>query len=52
MFTDEPVFVGGLIASICPSNVFAIVTVLPPVPLHATFLGIRFSIIGPIIQAG
>ncbi len=49
LFTEQPDFVWGLIASMYLSNVIAVVLVLATVPLFASILRIPFAIIGPII---
>ncbi|ALN72442.1 tripartite tricarboxylate transporter permease [Aureimonas sp. AU20] len=49
LFTEQPDFVWGLIASMYLSNIIAVVLVLATVPLFASILRIPFGIIGPII---
>ncbi|MBE7186094.1 MAG: tripartite tricarboxylate transporter permease [Methylobacterium mesophilicum] len=49
LFTEQPDFVWGLIASMYLSNIIAVVLVLATVPLFASILRIPFAIIGPII---
>ncbi|MBB3952781.1 tripartite tricarboxylate transporter permease [Aureimonas jatrophae] len=49
LFTEQPDFVWGLIASMYLSNVIAVVLVLATVPIFASILRIPFAIIAPII---
>jgi putative tricarboxylic transport membrane protein len=49
LFTEQPDFVWGLIASMYLGNVVGLVVVLSTVPLFASILRIPFSIIAPVI---
>ncbi|WP_062012380.1 tripartite tricarboxylate transporter permease [Aureimonas sp. AU4] len=49
LFTEQPDFVWGLIASMYLSNIIAVVLVLATVPIFASILRIPFAIIAPII---
>ncbi|MFG1423249.1 tripartite tricarboxylate transporter permease [Roseixanthobacter liquoris] len=49
LFTTQPDFVWGLIASMYLGNLIAVVLVLATVPLFATILRAPFTVVGPMI---
>ncbi len=49
LFTSQPDFVWGLIASMYAGNLIAVVLVLATVPLFAFILRAPFSVVGPLI---
>jgi putative tricarboxylic transport membrane protein len=51
LFSTQPDFVWGLIASMYVSNIVAVILVLATVPMFAALLRIPFAIIGPAIVA-